>query len=77
MNRIDAIELIRGNPFDVQKVPFEIIDEQILRFVRRGNPWAVDAWMLNVSKSDKVKAREISQNVFVDVGITRDYIELI
>lgn len=68
---LNAIALVRRNPFYIQDVPIELIDERLLRLVRKYNSWAVDSWALGVSKSVKT----ITKNVFVDI-IKRDYIDI-
>ncbi|QDJ96582.1 hypothetical protein Xoosp13_396 [Xanthomonas phage Xoo-sp13] len=64
-----AIDKVQANPFDIQKVSLDLVDERLLRFARRGNAWAVDAWVASVPKSYK----SVAKNVFVDIGIDRDY----
>lgn len=69
---IDAIALVRNNPFDIQKVPLDIVDERLLRLARKGHGWSVEAWMASVPKSYKALAK----NVFIDIGIVREYDDL-
>lgn len=68
----EAVESVRLNPFNIQFVPVEIVDERLLRFARKGNPWAVDVWIGSVPKPN----RGIAKDVFVDIGLVRNYQDL-
>ena len=68
----DAVENIRINAFNIQDVPLDIVDERLLRFTRKMNPWAVDIWIGSVPKPNRI----IAKNVFVDIGILRNYQDL-
>lgn len=72
---IEAIDLIRQNAFNIRKVPHDIIDERMLRYVRKCHAWALDAWVSDMSKSEKKWYNEIAQNVWIDI-IKRDYIDI-
>jgi hypothetical protein len=44
MNYNDALELIRINPFYLGLIPVELIDIRMMRYVRKFNIWAADAY---------------------------------
>jgi hypothetical protein len=71
----EAIALIRQNAFNIRKVPHDIIDERLLRYVRKRHAWALDAWVSDMSKAEKKWYNEVAQNVWVDI-IKRDYIDI-
>lgn len=68
---INAIELVKNNPFNIQKVNPEIVDDRLLRLARRGNAWAVDAWGTSLEKQHKALGKERSSLVFQDMGVIR------
>lgn len=72
----EAVELIRTNAFNLHYVPFEIIDERLLRFAYRRNAWSVDAWMVELDKQHKAAAKELIKNLTLNIGIKRDYKEI-
>lgn len=72
-----AIDLIRANAFNIRVVPYEVIDERLLRFVRRCHAWAIDAWMVDLPKDRKAWAKDITKNVWIDIGVIRKYDEII
>lgn len=73
----DAIQLIRQNPFNIRQVPYELLEgddgERLLRFVRKCHGWAVDAWLADLPKDRKAWGKEVTKNVWVDIGIVRKY----
>ena len=72
---IEAIDLIRQNAFNIRYISRDIIDERLLRYVRKRHAWALDAWVSDMSKAEKKWYNEIAQNVWVDI-IKRDYIDI-
>lgn len=72
-----AIDLIRANAFNIRVVPYEVIDERLLRFVRRCHAWAIDAWMVDLPKDRKAWAKDITKTVWIDIGVIRKYEEII
>lgn len=72
---INAIELIKDNAFNIRSVPIDIIDERLLRFVRKQHAWAIDAWMVDLPKDQKKYIQTQFPNVWVDV-IRREYEDL-
>ena len=72
---IEAIDLIRQNAFNIRYISRDIIDERMLRYVRKRHAWALDAWVSDMSKAEKKWYNEIAQNVWVDI-IKRDYIDI-
>lgn len=71
-----AIEQLLVNPFTLQYVDPNIVDERILRFARRQHGWAVEAWVASLPKEFKSLAKDRTRFVYVDIGIVRNYVEL-
>ena len=79
----DAIALIRKNAFNIRLMPYELLSndtaenaaqtERLLRFVRKCHAWAIEAWMVDLPKDKKNWAKEITKNVWIDIGIVRTY----
>lgn len=84
MNYNDAIDLIRKNAFNIRLVPYELLDlvgevengERLLRFVRRRNAWAIDAWLVDLPKDRKAWGKEVTKTVWLDMGVIRKYEEI-
>ncbi len=70
-----AIELVRTNPFKIQEVNPELVDERLLRFARKGSGWAPDVWLASLPKEHKA-LKERARFVFVDIGIVRPYADI-
>lgn len=72
---VEAIDAIRQNAFNIRYISRDIIDERLLRYVRKRHAWALDAWVSDMSKAEKKWYNEIAQNVWVDI-IKRNYIDI-
>ena len=46
----EAIELIRINSFNLGNIPAQLIDIRMLRFARKHNIWAVEAYIPKAMK---------------------------
>lgn len=71
-----AIEQIRINPFRIQNVDHNLVDERLLRFARRHHGWAVEAWVAALPKELKSYGKDRTRLVYVDIGIVRPYREI-
>lgn len=52
MTYAEAVELIRQNTFNLQLVPADLVDLKMMRFARRRNIWAADAYCPKGLKKD-------------------------
>ena len=71
----EAVALIKESAFNIRNVPYDIIDERLLRYVRKRHAWALDSWAVDMPKDRKAWYKDISKNVWFDI-IVRKYVDI-